>query len=568
LEWLHPNGRRGGSNNWVLAGRRTATGRPLLANDPHLQLEFPGIWYEMHLVAADLDVIGVTVPGTPFVIIGHNTRVAWGLTNTGADVQDLFIDRVDLARRQYFFQGQWLPVQVTRHQLAVKDQPAQLFETWRTRHGTVFADVGLDWEDAPGWLSPTAERRGERRVFTLRWDSAAGEMAGAFEALNRARSWRDFTPAVERFAAPSQNFVYADIEGNIGYAMSGILPQRSTSVGALPNDGTTGEGEWTGTISPSALPRQLNPARGYVASSNNLIDRQGTALITKDWAAPYRATQLHRLIENSERVDVATVAGWQNDVTGLAAAEVTAGVDSALASAERRGDSAAVTALTELRRWDRRIDDRAVVTLYHLFEDALWRRIFADEMGEPLFSVFYEWAGAERPSGLYSVLHDAHSRWYDDIATLDRREDRDAILALAATDAGLRMQGDFASRRSWHQVHTAHFEHPLGAAALPLAWLFNRGPVPLDGDTYTVNRTSFHRLRPFTVYEVPSWRQIFDIGQWDAAQVVLPAGQSGHPLSRYYFDQNDLWRAGRYRTQPFSREAVEAAGAHRILLIP
>jgi penicillin G amidase len=567
LEWLHPNARRGGSNNWVIAGRRTVSGRPLLANDPHLQMEFPNIWYEMHLVAAGLDVIGVTVPGTPFVILGHNGRIAWGLTNTGADVQDLFIDRIDLARKTYYFQGQWLPIQVSQKQIPVRGGATRSFEVWRTRHGSVFGDVGLEWEDAPPWLSADAERRGERRAFTLRWD-ATGEMAGAFEALNRATSWPDFTAAVERFAAPSQNFVYADVEGNIGYAMSGVLPQRSTSVGTTPNDGTTGEGEWTGTIPPAALPRVFNPARGYITSSNNMIDREWPGLVTRDWAAPFRAARLHQLIESTERVDPQAAARWQNDVSGLAATTVLAGLDAALALAKKQQDSTAASTLSELRAWDRQMDQRPVVTLYHLFEDALWRRTFFDEMGDPLFNRFYEWAGAERPAGLYVLLDDPTSPWFDDIATLGRRESRDDIFVLAANDAGIRLAGDFARQRAWSDGHLARFEHPLSGGAAPLGWFFNRGPIAVAGDSYTVNRTSFHRLRPFAVWEIPSWRQIFDVGQWDDSRVVLPAGQSGHPLSRHYFDQNQMWRTGEYRVQPFSRAAVDTAKAHRLLLVP
>lgn len=567
LEWLRPTARRGGSNNWVIAGRRTASGRPLLANDPHLQLEFPGVWYEMHLVAAGLDVIGVTVPGTPFVVLGHNARLAWGMTNTGADVQDVFIERIDLNRQRYYFQGQWLPIDVSRTDIAVSGGDTQAFEVWRTRNGTIFAEVGADWEFAPDWLSPAHERRGERRAFALRWDAAGGEMAGAFEAINRAASWNDFTAAVERFSAPSQNLVYADIEGNIGYAMSGVLPQRSSSVGTMPLDGSTGEGQWNSYIPASALPRLFNPERGYITSSNNLIDREWPGLITRDWAAPYRATRLQRLIAGSQGVDLPTAAAWQTDVTGLAAADVLSTVDGALAHAAARGATAAEGVLQQLRAWDRQIDDRPVVTLYHLFEDALWRRTFFDEMGDPLFSRFYEWAGAERPAGLYAILGEANSRWFDDIATLGQRETRDDIFVLAAADAADGLAGRF-SGVSWAAAHRAAFNHPLGAAAASLGWLFNRGPVPMIGDTYTVNRTSFNRLTPFAVWEVPSWRQLFDVGQWDDGRVVLPAGQSGHPMSPYYFDQNDLWRRGQYRPQPFSRGAVEAARAHRLMLLP
>jgi penicillin amidase len=197
----------------------------------------------------------------------------------------------------------------------------------------------------------------------------------------------------------------------------------------------------------------------------------------------------------------------------------------------------------------------------------LWRRYFFDEMGEPLFSRFYEWAGAERPAGLYAILDEPSSHWFDDIATLDRRETREDIFVLAAADAAEGLTGVRASM-TWADAHRASFTHPLGAAAAPLRWLFNRGPVPLTGDAYTVNRTSFNRLEPFAVWEIPSWRQLFDVGQWDDARVVLPAGQSGHPLSPYYFDQNEMWRQGQYRQQPFSRAAIEAARAHRLVLTP
>ena len=568
LEWLRPTARRGGSNNWVVAGKRTATGRPLLANDPHLQLEFPSIWYEMHLVAADLDVIGVTVPGTPFVVLGHNQRLAWGLTNTGADVQDLFVERIDLSRKQALHGGQWRPIEITRADIPVRGGEPQSFEIWRTANGTIFSEVGGDWDDAPAWLSPAVERKGERRAYALKWDAAGGEMAGAFEALNRAANWSDFIAAVERFAAPSQNFVYADVEGNVGYAMSGVLPQRRSGVGSMPHDGNSGDGHWVAQIPSSALPRLFNPDRGYITSSNNLIDRQWPGLVTRDWAAPYRAMRLQHLLESADRVDMQTAAAWQNDVTALAAADILTWVDSALTLASKQGDHAALRVLEQLRLWDRKADNRQVVILYELFEAALWRRTFFDEMGEPLFDRFYEWAGAERPAGLYTVIDDPSSRWFDDIATLGLRETRDHIFVLAAHDAATRFESDFGGSTTWGEAHAARFAHPLSAGAAPIRWLFNRGPVPIVGNTYTVNRSSYARLTPFATYEIPSWRQLFDVGQWDDARVVLPAGQSGHPLSPHFFDQNEMWRQGQYRRQPFSRSAVDTSRAHRLVLVP
>ena len=570
LEWLDPGARRGLSNNFVVAGARTTTGRPILANDPHLQIEFPGVWYEMHLVAAGLDVIGVTIPGTPFVVIGHNQRIAWGLTNTGADVQDMYIERVDLARRRYVRGGQWVPVDVSSVEIPVRGAASEQFEVWRTRHGAIFADVGSDWKEPPAWLRGGADRTGERRVFALRWD-VSGEMAGAFEALNRAGNWTEFVAAVERFSAPSQNFVFADVDGNIGYAMSGTLPVRSGGNGTMPLDGTGGEGEWIGRTDPAKLPRAMNPKLGYITSSNNEIDPRWDGLITRDWAAPFRAMRLHQALTFNEKWGLDGATQLQTDNVSVAAEQVVGGVLSALTVAKSTGarDEAART-LEEIHRWDRRVDGRPVVALYQAFEDALWRRTFTDEMGQELFDVFYEWAGAERPAGLYAILNDPNARWFDDIGTIDRRETRNEIYVLAAGDAVDRLERDYGSEDSWNwaRIHAAQFSHPLSAGGLPFRWLFNPRPSEVTGDGTTINRVSYNRLQPFRAWEIPSWRQVLDVGNWDDSRVVLPAGQSGHPLSGHYFDQNDLWRQGQYRAQPFTRAAVDAARAHRLLLLP
>ena len=249
-----------------------------------------------------------------------------------------------------------------------------------------------------------------------------------------------------------------------------------------------------------------------------------------------------------------------------------AGVDAALDRGRAAGASeVALRALDQLRIWDRRVDARPIVALYEAFEDAIWRRTFVDEMGEPLFDKFYEWAGAERPAGLYAILDDANARWFDDIGTIDRRESRHDIYrarARATRSIAWKPSTGVRTPGTGPRFTRASFSHPLGAAAFPLRWMFDRGPSPLSGDIYTVMRVSYNRMRPFHAWEIPSWRQLFDVGQWDDAAVVLPAGQSGHPLSPHYFDQNDLWRQGQTRPQPFSRAAVDRARAHRLLFVP
>jgi penicillin G amidase len=570
LEWLSPGAKRGNSNNWVVAGRKTKSGRAILANDPHLQIEFPSVWYEMHLVAAGLNVSGVTIPGVPFIALGHNALIAWGMTNTGADVQDLYLERVDVGKKRVLDRGQWVAVQVTPADIPVRGEAPRSFEIWTTRHGPIFADAGLDWDAPPAFLSPAGREAKEQRAYSIRWN-AGGDLASSFEAINRATNWETFTTAVNAFAVPSQNIVYADVDGNIGYAMSGQIPVRSSGDGTMPVDGNNGDGEWVRTLDTATLPRSFNPASGYITSSNNEIDRGFNGLITRDWAAPFRATRLNERLSKAEGIDLDGMAALQNYRQSDAALGILNLVRPAITEAKRRqSDAAGVDVLEQLLLWDRVVDDRPVVSLYEAFEDALWRRTFIDEMGEPLFLKFYEWAGAERPAGLYSILSDRQSKWFDDIATVERRETRDDIYLLAAADAEEKLQDDFGreSNRNWGRVHGATFAHPLGSVAAPFGWFFSRGPVPVTGDGSTIMRVSWNRLRPFAAWEHPSWRQLFEVGEWDRSRVILPAGQSGHPLSPNYFDQNDLWREGQYRTQAFTRAAVAAAGAHRLLLVP
>jgi penicillin G amidase len=570
LEWLAAGARRGNSNNWVLAGGRTKSGRPILANDPHLQIEFPSVWYEMHLVASGLDVIGVTIPGVPFVALGHNARIAWGMTATGADVQDLVTERIDVGKKRSMYRGEWVPIDVVAADIPVRGRSGALpFEVWKTRNGPIFSDVDGDWDAPPSWLSPDGRPSDERQAYSLRWD-ASGDLATAFEAINRAGDWASFTNAMGAFAATSMNVVYADVDGNVGYAMSGRLPVRASGDGTLPLDGNAGQG-WSGSIEPSALPRIFNPPSGLIYSANNEIDRGFSGLITRDWVAGFRASRLRDELSKAQAVDLDSMAALQNDRKSVAADQVLAGLDAAIKAARSHtGDEQWASLLEQLAQWDRIVDTRPVVSLYEAFEDALWRRTFIDEMDEPLFSKFYEWAGAEKPAGLYSIIDDRQSRWFDDITTVEKRETRDDIFVLAIQDAEEKLQGDWGreSRRGWDRVHAARFSHPLGGAGFPFRWLLDRGPVPVEGDGTTVMRISWNRMTPFTAWEYPSWRQIFDVGQWDDARVALPAGQSGHPMSPFYFDQNETWRKGQYRQQAFSRGAVQAASKHRLLLVP
>lgn len=569
LAWLDPAAPRANSNAWVVSGKRTATGRPILANDPHLLIELPSVWYELHLVAAGLDVQGVSIPGTPFVAIGHNARIAWGFTNTGADVQDFVVERIDTAGRRVQTPSGWQPVQVEDAPIPVRGraEPSP-FQVWRTPSGVVYADESLEWESPPGWLAPDAPRQGEQRALVLKWSGFEnGGFADAFEALDRAGNWAEFQNALNRLSALSQNAVYADVDGNIGYLATGQVPVRVRGDGTRP--GSAGEVEWAGTVAGAALPRGFNPERGYYVTSNNPVARGGGPFMTADWAAPFRAARVTGVLDEASSIDVAGATALQLDRQSGAATDVLAGVDGALAAATRSGASAsAVAALERLKGWNREVDASDTATLYQLFEDRLWHRAFNDDFADDLFHRFYQWAGGERSAGLYAILGDPTSRWWDDIGTVERRESRDEIYLLAVDDAARALEVMASGQRGWDQVHAATFAHPLGAGGRALAWLFNRGPVPVTGDGTTVLRVSYRRQAGFSAWEYPSWRQVFDVGDWDNSRVVLPAGQSGHPLSAQYFDQNDLWRAGQFRPVAYSRGAVDGAAAHRQVASP
>jgi penicillin amidase len=556
LEWLSDE-HHAASNSWVVSGARTASGRPLLANDPHLAIEMPSVWWEAHIVAAGqpgMNVAGVTIPGLPFVIIGHNDRIAWGLTNSGADVQDFYIERLDGSRQRYLVNGDnWLPIDTTRRDVRVRGRAAPVpFEVRRTRHGPI-----LNAED---WREIFPADRGqlplEENVLALKWDAlGSGGSADAFEALAHAANWTGFLAAVHRFSAPSQNFVYADVDGNIGYAMSGVLPVRRTGDGTMPTIGWMAENEWNGTVSGDELPSVLNPASGQIVTANNEVDRDSRFLITRDWVAPFRAERITALLGARRGLDISSMASVQADIVSLSADAIINAVGTA--------------APAELRQWDRRVDARPVSALYEAFEEALWRRTFADDLPGALYDRFYRYAAHERFAGLHAIIGDPNSPWFDDRSTPDVRETRDDIARLAAEDALASTRAKFGAETDWRwdRMHAVKFAHPLGGGGRVLDWFFSRGPIPVAGDGMTVNKTATNLRRPYETSEAASYRQILDVGAWDLSLAVNTAGQSGHAASPHYFDQNSLWREGRYHPLPFSRHAVDAATASRLELV-
>ena len=564
LEWLSPDA-HAMSNSWVIHGSRTASGRPILANDPHLAIEMPSVWWEVHVMAGSLNVAGVTIPGIPFVVIGHNARIGWGLTNVGSDVQDFFVEQLDPSRQRYRVGDEWVPLEIRRHEIRVsgRDEPLA-FEVRITRHGPV--RNAADWFEAypgdpalPALSSVEGPAQLGETVLALKWHPVLdeGNAAAAFDGLARAANWTAFVDAVRRFSAPAQNFVYADVDGNIGYAMSGLLPVRAGSDGVLPVPGVPRDADWQSWVDSNQLPAVLNPSSGQIVTANNEIDRDLPYLVTHDWVAPFRAQRITSLLGDRRGLDYAAMRDIHADITSVSADFILKAIEPP-------------DAIKELRTWDRRVDERGLSLLYTAFEEALWRRTFADEMPAPLFERFYRYAGNERLAGLHAVVSDARSPWFDDRSTPDVVETRDDIAKQAAEDAlaGLRSRfGDPAAWR-WDEAHALKFSHALSGGGRILDWFFSRGPVPVGGNSMTVNKTTVGLRRPYATTDAASYRQILDIGAWDQSVGVNTTGQSGHPRSPHYFDQNRLWRQVEYRPLPFTRGAVDAATMSRLELVP
>ena len=534
-----------GSNNWVVSGARTASGHPMLANDPHLEAQMPSIWYEMHLVGGPYDVAGATLPGVPGVIIGHNDRIAWGITNAGPDVQDLYIERFDPANPgRYVFRGRWQPASTVREVIRVRGRRHPVVETVRlTRHGPVLNDVV----------------NGLNTFLALRWDALRpGTVSTAVLRLDRAGTWQEFRGALRLWTGPAQNFVYADREGNIGYQLPGRIPIRAAGDAMVPVPGWTGENEWVGEIPFDRLPRVLNPARGYIVTANNRVVPEGYPyLISQESDPGYRATRIESQLASIPRATIADMERIQMDVASIPALQTVRALDDLRLSREP-----AAGALANLRAWDGilRADSRPAA-IYEAFRMALVPLVFENALGADLYKRYVERPEAWEPA-LIRLLRDRSSPWWGP-------EGRQALVARALKQADallVRRLGPDRAAWSWGRLHAMQFVHPLGR--LPwLAWLFNANAPPSGGDLFTINNGGF-AIDTFAQTIVASYRQVIDLGDWDRSVAIHTTGQSGLVTNRHYRDFVPLWATGGYHPLLFSRARVQRNADATLTLLP
>ncbi|MDP9330190.1 MAG: penicillin acylase family protein [Actinomycetota bacterium] len=544
-----------GSNNWVVAGSRTSTGKPFLANDPHLLALQPGAWLECHLSAPGYEARGVALAFSPGVLIGTTAHHAWGVTNVSGDVQDLYVERLNEDRTAAEYDGSWEPVTVHREEIAVRGSSPHVLEVRETRHGPLLDTF------VSGILHPEFVELPPTESYALRWTGLAHSIRPSL-VLDAARgtNFEEFRSAALAIGCPGQNFVYADVDGTIGYTCSGMIPIRAAGDGTEPVPGWTSEREWTGFIPPDELPWAKDPTRGFLATANNRIhDERYPHLIGEDFHTPYRARRITELLSASDAHDLDSMTAIQLDTVSLPAREMLPLMLGLEPHTDEQRD-----ALDLLRGWDADMRaDSAPAAVFNAWSRAIARRMLEPRLGEDLFRHYHAWREIFQCEVLPAALR-AHrdgelGRWLDD-----------ALLHAALEDAIAELRerlGDDPTGWRWGALHHLRLASPL--ASIPgLEPLFAAADIELGGDEQTIANGGFDGRDGYDAAVIPSWRAVYDLDDLDRSIGVLPAGISGNPASPHWNDQTELYASGRYHPLPFSQEAVEAATVATLRLVP
>src|SRR6202790_1084867 len=542
------------SNNWVVSGKLTSTGRPLLSNDPHRTVDkVPSLRYIVHLVAPGWDVIGATEPGTPGVQDGHNSRVAWGWTIFGMDQQDLYLEELDPKDPlRYKTENGFERMVVQKSTFRVKGNPRNasavlggIVDLKFTRHGPVL------WEDPA-----------THRALALRWVGAEPGTAGymASLTLDRVQSWNDFEEAVKRWKLPTHNIVYADVDGNIGEHSVGMEPVRKNFTGTMPLPGAGGY-EWSGWVPVPELPHQYNPEKGFVVTANQRMTAKNFPYkVGFEWSEPYRANRITEVIakaaHDGHKLTREDMEHLQGDVVSMPAREL-----QVLLSAAAKNSTDAATRL--LLHWNASVDrDSAAAALYELWlgeiEHQMLHRLAPENA----------WKALQGRLPLTVILQRLQNPTEETFGPqLQAARNRLLLDALSTATAKLKsLQGNDSSAWAWGRLHTVTFHHPLelleGAKLL-----FDVGPVPRPGDNYTINDAGYSGEK-FDQISGPSYREILDVGNWDESVVANVPGESGQPGSAHYSDLLPYWDQTRYFPMVYSKAAVEKTAKDRLILKP
>ncbi len=558
-----------GSNSWAVSGKRTVSGKPLLANDPHLGLELPAIWYEMHLVAgAELEVAGVTLPGVPGVVLGHNRNIAWGFTHGMVDDLDFYFEKINpVQANEYWHNGAWQQMEMIEEYIPIKGRLPERFVIRATARGPVVNGI----HDAA---------QSDSLAVSFRWTGfEMTDELRAVQLLNRAKTWEDFLQAMRHFKVPNQNVIYADVAGNLGYYSCGLVPIRRDGKGWLPYAGWENTGDWIGMVPFEQMPSVYNPPQNFVATANNLvINKNFPHYISNAWEPTSRIERITELLQQNDRVTVEYFQQMQNDVVSILARRVlplllkmldTAVTPDSTNTSPPQLSQQEKDARQLLSTWDgSESADSVPAALFQVWTQEFLLATIKDEMGDTLFNAYAAWSSLAIRALEYLAQH-PESPWFDNRLTPEI--ETAPQIALAAYRQMLQVlhakQGEMMIDWQWGKIHQLLLAHPLGKHET-LQQVFNAGPYPLGGSADTINKGEYRLTAPYAVMVGPSVRRIVDLANPESFYSIIPGGQSGQVFSPHHHDQVRLWLQGKYRQVSMRRAAEVASNEYTLVLKP
>lgn len=569
LAFMGIEGLQGGSNCWVIGPQKSSNGKPILANDVHLMMPVPARWYQLHISCPGWNVAGVSLPGTPLIVVGRNDAIAWGVTNAMVDDADFYVEKVDSSRSLYLFDGREYPIVTREDTIYVGKNDSVIVTINKTRHGPVIDRVHPLLKDSSTNFAQYA--------LAMRWTGLeVSDEAYAFYLFNKAKNAAEFAAGIPYFMVPGQNVVFADTSGNIGYWTAARIPIRGKYNPMMPVPGWLAENDWKGFVPAQQLPKLWNPPEGFIATANNKITKDNYPYyISELWEPPSRIERIRELLSSTNQLTAEDFKRFQMDVLSPYGKEF---VSYLLQACEHQTPNhpLANAALEYLRNWDFRFhrDDvpSSIVnaTLVHFL-----RNVFEDEMGDTLFKQFVTFSAipyrvasqllARQTEGGFADS----SSWFDDIRT-PAIETKDEILRKSLYDALDELQTKFGSDTKlwrWGSLHTVTFSHPFGSRK-PLDKVFNIGPFPVQGAASTICKMDFRISNPYVTTVGPSMRHVIDLGNTSTFSSVITSGESGQALHKHYDDQTVLWLNGSYHKMVMDWGTIQESKWERLTLRP
>ncbi len=539
-----------GSNNWAVSGRKTETGMPVLSNDMHLGLSSPGIWFQMHqVIPGKLNVTGVAVPGEPFIVAGHNEKIAWGMTNLMVDDVDLFSEMINPDNdNQYLLNGEWKDMKVKKEIITIKGGKADTMFIKNTHRGPVISGF-REITDA---------------VLSMRWSGydMSDELKGVY-LLNRASDWNEFRSAISFFNSISQNFAYADVDGNIGINTGGGIPVRKGN-GSIIRGGDTEESDWKGYVPFDQLPSSYNPENNFVSSANNkTVSNDYPYYISFRFYVPYRINRIREMLEEKEILGLDDFKRMITDQHSDYAALLTPYI---LKLKSRQPEMSGIEsdAFTSLTEWDFDMNkDKIAPTIFEFFSINLAKNLLGDELGD----LFDQLPGSIKDYYIYRILETGPDQWVDDVNT-EQTETLDDIIFRSFRDVIKILSDEYgidSDKWNWGNIHKITLEHPMGSVKiLNRIFKLNSEQFGIGGSNHTVCPYTY--VEGFAVSDGASERHIFNTADWDESYTVIPTGASGIPASEFYLSQTKTYLEGKFYKDAFSEKAVKASASYTLIL--